>query len=152
MPTQVCDYSDDDRRQFDLDSLKIDPVIVHLVSMNGPEWSAPVASSGADSNLRCRALKVVAQIMDLDLSKERDKDQAESLLYQDKEDGPGGPEVILENATAGLDMRSGIDEFWSSFEQGSQDDTETMVEADAHETHSGMVTVASGEGERHRQF
>ena len=48
-------------------------------------------------------IEVVAQIMDLDLSKESDKDQAESLLQQDEEDGPGGPEVILE-ATADVSM------------------------------------------------
>ena len=41
-------------------------------------------------------IEVVAQIMDLDLFQESDKDQAESLLYQDEEDGPGGPEVILD--------------------------------------------------------
>ena len=50
------------------------------MSMNGPEWSDTVTDSGGDSNLRFRALEVVAQIMDLDLSKESDENQAESLL------------------------------------------------------------------------
>jgi len=36
------------------------------------DWSAPAKASDADSNLRYRALEVVAQIMDLDLSKESD--------------------------------------------------------------------------------
>lgn len=40
MTIQVCDYSDIDKRQYDLDSLKIDPIIVHLVSINGPEVSS----------------------------------------------------------------------------------------------------------------
>jgi hypothetical protein len=50
-----------------------------------------------------RVLDVFAQIMDLDLSKESDKDQTQRLLDQDKEDGPGGTEDVLENSV-GLDM------------------------------------------------
>jgi hypothetical protein len=41
-------------------------------------------------------IEVVAQIMDLDLEKESDSHLAQSLLQQDKEDGPGGTEVIIE--------------------------------------------------------
>ena len=96
MTIQVCDYSDDDRRQYDLDSLKIDPIIVHLVTVNRSEWSVVVAVSGDDSNLSHRVFEVVVQIMDLDLEKESDSHLAQSLLQQDKEDGPGGTEVIIE--------------------------------------------------------
>jgi hypothetical protein len=122
MIVQVCDYPDDVISQHDLGSLKIDPIIVHLVSVNGSEWSGVVTSSGDDSDLSRRALDVVVQIMDLDLSKESDKDQAQRLLEQHKEDGPGGSEDALE-VSEGLDMRSGIREFWSWLEQGSKDHT-----------------------------
>jgi hypothetical protein len=62
--------------------LKIDPIIVHLVSVNGPDWSVTVSSSGTDSNrdLSRRVLDVVVQIMALDLSKESDQDQDQRLL------------------------------------------------------------------------
>jgi hypothetical protein len=52
--------------------------------------------STTDSNLNHRALVVVAQIMDLDLGNESDTHLAESLLQQDKEDGSGGSEVMIE--------------------------------------------------------
>ncbi len=68
---------------------------MHIVTVNGSDWSTVVTSSVADSNLSDRALVVVAQIMDLDLEKESDAHLAESLLQQDKKDGPGGSEVII---------------------------------------------------------
>jgi hypothetical protein len=144
MSVQVCDYSDDVISQHDLRELKIDPIIVHLVSVNGPDWSATVSSSGTDSNLSRRALDVVAQIMDLDLSKESDKDQAQRLLEQEKEDGPGGAEDVLDNS-AGLDMESGIREFWTWIEKGNKDHTEAMLEADTRERNVGTTTVTEDE-------
>jgi len=70
---------------FELDSLKIDPIIVHLVTMHGPSWSDIPLASDVDSNLRCRALESVAQILDLDLSKDSEKEKAEMMLDQNKE-------------------------------------------------------------------
>ena len=85
MTVQVIDFSAEDRQEYDLDSLKIDPIIVHLVTTQGPQWTDTAQASGADSNLRCRALEPW-QIMDLDLRKDSDKERAEKMLEQDKED------------------------------------------------------------------
>jgi hypothetical protein len=136
MTTQVCDYLDDDRRQYDLESLKIDPIIVHIVTVNGSDWSAVVATSVADSNLSHRALDVVAQIMDLNLEKESDAHLAESLLQQDKKDGPGGSEVIIETPSD-LEMRSEIEEFYAWFDEGSN----VLVESRVHERNNGIAGV-----------
>jgi hypothetical protein len=81
------------------------------VTVNGSEWSAVVATSVADSNLSHRALDVVAQIMDLDLEQESDTHLVESLLPQDKEDGPGGSEVMIETPPD-LRMQAEIEEFY----------------------------------------
>ena len=129
----------------DLDSLKIDPIIVHLVIMNGPEWSDPVTESGGDSKLWYRVIEVVTQIMDLDLSKESDKDQDEILLHQDEEHGPGGPEVILQSSPD-VSMRSGINEFYVWLDQGNKDHAESMVESDERESNTYTTVITPGEG------
>ena len=135
MTIQVCDYSDDDRRQYDLDSLKIDPIIVHLMTVNGSQWPAAVAQSGTDSNLSHRALLVVAQIMDLDLGNESDAHLAESLLQQDKEDGPGGSEVMIETGARERNNDSaGVTE------------VEVIVEAGGHEINDGAASVTVNSG------
>ena len=159
MTVQVCDYSDDDSRQYDLESLKIDPIIVHLVTVNGSEWSDVVAASGTDSNLSHRALDVVAQIMDLDVENESHVHLVQSLLKQDKEDGPGGSEVIIETP-ADVRMRSQIQEFYAWLDEDSNGMTETgtresrvgvtqvevMVEAGAHESNTDTPIVTANNG------
>ena len=162
MTIQVCDYSDDDRRQYDLDSLKIDPIIVHLVTVNGSQWPAAVAQSGTDSNLSHRALLVVAQIMDLDLGNESDAHLAESLLQQDKEDGPGGSEVMIETS-ADSKMQEEIQEFYAWLDEGSNamaeagarernndsagvTEVEVIVEAGGHEINDGAASVTANSG------
>ncbi len=67
--------------------MKIDPIIVHPVTVNGSEWSVVVATSDTDSNLSHRTLNVVDQIMDLDLEKENNAHLTETLFQQDKQDG-----------------------------------------------------------------
>jgi hypothetical protein len=66
MSVQEYDYSDDVVVQHVLGSFQIDPITVHLVSVNGTDWSGSVASSGSDSDLNRRVIDVVPQIMDLD--------------------------------------------------------------------------------------
>ena len=83
MTVQVIDFSAEDRQEYDLDSLKIDPIIVHLVTTTGQQWTDALETSGPDSNLRCRALEAVAQIMDLDLSNDSDKERSEKMIEQD---------------------------------------------------------------------
>ena len=46
----------------------------------------------------------------------------------------------MENST-GLDIRSGIREFWTWLEQGSHDHTETILEVDTHESNDDTPTV-----------
>jgi hypothetical protein len=96
MSVQVSDCSDDIFSQDDLCVLMIDPIIVHLVSVNGTDWLATVSSPETPSNLTHREFDVFVQIMDLDLSKESNQDQVQRLLEQDKHDGPRGAENILE--------------------------------------------------------
>jgi hypothetical protein len=49
--------------------------------------------------------------MDLDLEQESDTHLVESLLPQDKEDGPGGSEVMIETPPD-LRMQAEIEEFY----------------------------------------
>ena len=65
--------------------LKIDPIIVHLVTIHGDGWADVAQESGPDSNLRSRALASMAQIMDLDLRNESEREQAEKAFEQNKE-------------------------------------------------------------------
>ena len=64
MNVQVMDFSTHDREEWELDSLTIDPIIVHLVTVHGDSWTNVAQESGADSNLRSRALASMAQLMD----------------------------------------------------------------------------------------
>ena len=64
-----------------------------------------------DSNLNHRTLLVVVQIMDLEFGNESDTYLAENLFQQDKEDGPGGSEVMTETSTDSK-MQGEIQEFY----------------------------------------
>ena len=66
------------------------------------------------------------------------------MLGKEKEDGPGGGDDVLDNS-AGLDIRSGISEFWTWFEQGRKDHTEAMLEADTRERNVDTSTVTEHE-------
>ena len=66
------------------------------------------------------------------------------MLDQEKEHGPGGVEDVLDNS-AGIDMESGIREFWTWIEKGSKDHTEAMLEADTRERNVGTTTVTEDE-------
>jgi hypothetical protein len=50
----------------------------------------------------------------------------------------------MENSTV-IDIRSGIREFWTWLEQGSQDHTETLLEVDTHESNDDTATVTQDE-------
>ena len=120
MTVQVIDFSAEDRQEYDLDSLKIDPIIVHLVTTQGPQWTDTAQASGADSNLRCRALEAVAQIMDLDLRKDSDKERAEKMLEQDKDDsylGGGADQVELSEDQR---MRREINAYYAWLDEDTQ--------------------------------
>jgi hypothetical protein len=120
MTAQVIDFSAEDRQEYDLDSLKIDPIIVHLVTTQGPQWTDTAQASGADSNLRCRALEAVAQIMDLDLRKDSDKERAEKMLEQDKDDsylGGGADQVELSEDQR---MRREINAYYAWLDEDTQ--------------------------------
>jgi hypothetical protein len=55
-----------------------------------------------------------------------------------------GAEDVLDNS-AGLDMESGIREFWTWIEKGSKDHTEAMLEEDTRERNVGTTTVTEDE-------
>jgi len=78
--------------------------------------------------------------MDLDLGNESDTHLAESLLQQDKEDGPGGSEVMIETS-ADSKMQREIQEFYAWLEEGSN----AMTEAGARESNNDSVGVTQVE-------
>ena len=119
MTVQVIDFSAEDRQEYDLDSLKIDPIIVHLVTTQGPQWTDTAQASGADSNLRCRALEPW-QIMDLDLRKDSDKERAEKMLEQDKEDSYLGGGADTVELSEDQPFRREIDACYAWLDEGTK--------------------------------
>jgi hypothetical protein len=58
---RVCDFSAEDRVRYDLDNLKIDPLIIHLVTTHGPSWSsAAVVEDNSPAHTRAR--EALAQV------------------------------------------------------------------------------------------
>jgi len=146
MNVQVIDFSAEDRQEYDLDSLKIDPIIVHLVTTQGPQWTDTAEASGADSNLRCRALEAVAQIMDLDLRKDSDKERAEKMLEQDKEDsylGGGADMVALSEEQS---MRKEIDAYYAWLDEGTQAYQEAKADVQEGGNSAGSSSVSKRAG------
>jgi len=115
----IIDFSAEDRQEYDLDSLKIDPIIVHLVTTQGPQWTDTAQASGADSNLRCRALEPW-QIMDLDLRKDSDKERAEKMLEQDKEDSYLGGGADTVELSEDQPFRREIDACYAWLDEGTK--------------------------------
>ena len=100
--------------------------------------------------------------MDLDLGKDSDTHLAESLLEQDKEDGPGGSEVMIETS-AGSKMQDEIQEFYAWLDEGSNamaeagarernndsagiTEVEVIVDAGGHEINTVAATVTTNRG------
>jgi hypothetical protein len=53
---------------------------------------------------------------------------------------PGGPDHALENS-AGLDVRSGIHDFWTWLKVGRKDRIEAMFESDTRERNTDTTTI-----------
>ncbi len=85
-----------------------------------PEW-IPVIRGGVEENRLKRCLKGGGGI------------------------GHSGGGVDLSQCSVGLDIQSGIREFWTWFEQGSKDHTEDMFETDTRERNVGTDTVTEDE-------
>ena len=140
---QVIDFSEHDRQDYDLDSLKIDPIIVHLVTTKGAQWTDSAEEAGDDSNLRCRSLESVAQIMDLDLSKDHDKEKAAGILEQNKDDCYLGGAADVLDLSEEKRMRTEIERWYTWLDEGSK--AYTDVRADEKGDSSGTVAgVGSG--------
>jgi hypothetical protein len=92
----------------------------------------------------------------------RDAHLAESLLQQDKEDGPGGSEVMIETS-ADSKMQEEIQEFYAWLDEGSNamaeagarernndsagvTEVEVIVEAGGHEINDGAASVTANSG------
>ena len=58
---RVCDFSAEDRVRYDLDNLKIDPLIIHLVTTHGASWAiAAVVEENSPAHTRAR--ETLAQV------------------------------------------------------------------------------------------
>ena len=58
---RVCDLSAEDRVTYDLENLKIDPLIIHLVTTHGASWGSAAAVE-ENSPAHTRALQALAQV------------------------------------------------------------------------------------------
>jgi hypothetical protein len=58
---RVCDFSAEDRVRYDLENLKIDPLIIHLVTTHGASWGS-VAAVEENSPAHTRARQALAQV------------------------------------------------------------------------------------------
>ena len=58
---RVCDFFAEDRVRYDLDNLKIDPLIIHLVTTHGASWGSAAAVE-ENSPAHTRAREALAQV------------------------------------------------------------------------------------------
>jgi len=74
---------DDLNSKFDLDTLKINPIIFHLVSTKGFDMTKAAKEAESKSNLMARSLLTMVQSMDSDLTNDPEKKRTQRLLMMD---------------------------------------------------------------------
>jgi len=80
---RAIDYSEDMQIEFDLDMLKINPIIFHLVSTKGFDRTTAAKEAGSKSNLMTRSLLTMVQSMDSDLTNDPEQERTQRLLMMD---------------------------------------------------------------------
>jgi len=80
---RAIDYSEDVQIGFDLDTLKINPIIFHLVITKGFDMTKAAKEAGSKSNLMARSLFTMVQSTDSDLTKDPEKERTQRLLMMD---------------------------------------------------------------------